>query len=348
MERFAWELVKRIGEPMPIKTIINRHGKKFLPAFLPMATAKALALAASGQISGLHLCDALLAPLGALVKTATGLPVSVSVHGLDITYPNPIYQRALRASLPRLDLVIAGSSQTSEIVAERFPPLLGRVTVINYGVGASQEPARLPRALEDTLKGRRVILTVGRLIRRKGAAWFVREVMPRLSADCVYGVAGDGPEREAIRRETGRRCLANRVLLTGRLSDSEVRALYRRADVFVMPNIPVEGDVEGFGLVALEAAVEGLPVVASRLDGIPDAVQDGQNGVLVEPGNAQAFAEALASLLSLPEPSRRALGDAYRQFTLNRYSWSRMAAEYVQVLSGLGQSTRRASEARAA
>jgi phosphatidylinositol alpha-1,6-mannosyltransferase len=173
-------------------------------------------------------------------------------------------------------------------------------------------------------------------------------VLPLLPNDVVYVVAGEGPEREAIEAAARRASADERVVLTGRVSEEEVRGLYRRADVFVMPNVPVAGDVEGFGLVALEAAVEGLPVVASRLEGIPDAVRDGLNGTLVEPLDPRAFAERLTTLLAMAPAERGELGERCKRFTLENYSWERMATEYGRALDADSGARQSAVEAEAA
>jgi phosphatidyl-myo-inositol dimannoside synthase len=91
-----------------------------------------------------------------------------------------------------------------------------------------------------------------------------------------------------------------------------------------MPNVVVAGDVEGFGLVALEASVAGLPVVAARLQGIVDAVHDGGNGELVDSGDAAGFARAVLGALAR-SPAERA---AMREYTVAHFSWRAMADAY--------------------
>jgi glycosyltransferase involved in cell wall biosynthesis len=96
-----------------------------------------------------------------------------------------------------------------------------------------------------------------------------------------------------------------------------------------MPNVVVPGDIEGFGLVALEAAVTGLPVVAARLQGIVDAVHHGGNGVLVETGDAAGFTKAVLEVLEYA-PERRA---AIREYTLRHFSWQSMAEAYERAIA---------------
>src|SRR5690606_17592950 len=105
---------------------------------------------------------------------------------------------------------------------------------------------------------------------------------------------------------------------------------------FVMPNIVVPGDVEGFGLVALEAASRGLPVVAADLEGIPEAIRDGRNGYLVPPEDVAAWTKTLHSLLLLLPEERRELGCRFQAYTAENFSWQRTAAAYVAAFSCYG------------
>jgi glycosyltransferase involved in cell wall biosynthesis len=96
-----------------------------------------------------------------------------------------------------------------------------------------------------------------------------------------------------------------------------------------MPNVVIPGDMEGFGLVALEAAVTGLPVVAARLDGIVDAVHDGKNGLLVETGDAAGFTNAVLEVLEYSPKQRGAI----RGYTLSHFSWQAMAEAYERAIA---------------
>jgi phosphatidylinositol alpha-1,6-mannosyltransferase len=124
-----------------------------------------------------------------------------------------------------------------------------------------------------------------------------------------------------------------------------LRAAYHLADLFVMPNIPVQNDIEGFGLVALEAAAAGRYVVASRLDGIPEAIVPGQNGTLLDPLDSEAFASSILHLLA-DDRKRIALGLKAREFVERHYSWDIIARKYQQVFMRVvqaQQSPRRAA-----
>jgi phosphatidylinositol alpha-1,6-mannosyltransferase len=178
----------------------------------------------------------------------------------------------------------------------------------------------------------KVLLTVGRLIERKGVAWFAEHVLPELPDDVVYIVVGEGKECEVVRDAAARAGVSNRVRLLGCVPRELVAAAYRTADLFVMPNVPVPGDMEGFGLVALEAAASGVPVVASDLEGITEAVQHERNGLLVPPRSKDAYASTLNCLLALPREQRRHLGERFREYTLRNYGWDRAARRYLDVI----------------
>lgn len=336
MERFSYHLAEELSKTADITLLANRRGKAGLAYFLPYAVAAGSYLIKREKIDVVHLCDGLLGPVGAALKSLTGVPVTATVHGLDLTYQNELYQAALSRTIGRLDHLIAVSESTRRICEQRWPALAGRVSVVPNGVSAPPDQwGRLPSFIEARFLGKRVLLTVGRLIRRKGVSWFVRQILPQLPDDVVYAVAGDGPEKEAIERSAEAAGLSNRVVLLGRVSEDELEALYARADLFVMPNVVVPGDVEGFGLVGLEAAVRGLPVVAADLQGIPEAIRDGKNGYLARPGDAADFTEKLGEVLDLPAPDRRRLGKKFANYTNRHFSWERMAAAYAQELQSL-------------
>ena len=133
------------------------------------------------------------------------------------------------------------------------------------------------------------LISVGRLVKRKGFAWFVDKVMPLLPPHVCYSIIGSGPEEEVIKDAIQRHDLQDRVRLLGQCSDSQLVQMYQESDLLIMPNRPVPGDMEGFGVVILEAGACGTPTVAAKLEGITDVITPGENGVLVENGHAEAF-----------------------------------------------------------
>jgi phosphatidylinositol alpha-1,6-mannosyltransferase len=237
--------------------------------------------------------------------------------------------------LRRLDLAMPISGATLRAMRERTGGAPD-ARVIPLGVN----PLALPDAASSMQIGSMlgvadatpVILTAGRLVRRKGVAWFVRNVLPLLRADAIYVVIGEGPEQAAIVRAAEEAGVASRVRLLGRVPDGVLAAAYARADVFVMPNVPVPGDMEGFGLVALEAAASGLPVVAAALEGITEAVRHGRNGLLVPPQDARAFVDQIECLLRLSPIQLQAMGARFATHTREHYGWDSTARQYVKAM----------------
>jgi phosphatidylinositol alpha-1,6-mannosyltransferase len=227
--------------------------------------------------------------------------VAVVVYGLDLVVRNPVYQAWLRVALRRADRVVAISDATARAARERGVDD-SRLVVLypgvslpdpEPGVAASRSATRRLLGVDESAF---VLVTLGRLVRRKGVAWFVSSVLPRLPAGVVYASAGAGPEAKAIEEAASRSGVGDRFRLLGAVDESTRESLMRGADVFVMPNVPVPGDMEGFGLVAIEAALRSTPVVAARMEGIVDAVVDGETGYLCEPMNASEFIERLVAL----------------------------------------------------
>jgi glycosyltransferase involved in cell wall biosynthesis len=346
MEQLALQVNEHMRRHADVIQMVNRGGKKALPAFLPYTLAAALREVRRGSVDAVYLADAMLAPMGAALKAASGVPVVATVHGLDVTWKNPVYQSIVPRALRQLDLVMPNSRATDAAMRERtgaLPPS----RVVPLGVNPLPAPTAADieefAGLSDLPAGTRVVITVGRLIERKGVAWFVANVLPRLAADVMYLVIGDGPQRAAIEHAAERANVVDRVRMTGRVSDGVLAAAYRRADVFVMPNVPVAGDMEGFGLVALEASASGVPVVAAALEGITEAVQQGRNGLLVRPLDGVAMARTIEELLGLPHTERRMVSESYARFTMREYGWDKTAARYVEEIESLVRAPLRAA-----
>lgn len=342
MQRFNQKLIRHLARERPFRLISWGRSQVLLPVFLVFAFCRALLLGLSGRIDRIYLSDGLLAPLGLILKKLLRVPVAVNIHGRDIAFAFPLYLTVVPAALRRLDMVICVSSQLKEICrGYGVPERILRVVPngIDPGDFAGEETAPPAEKLGVDTRGRTVIITVGRLVPKKGVDRFVAEILPELARaapEVLYLTAGDGPLREKIEKITREKGLEGNVRLLGDLpmDDGRLPALYRAADIFVMPNVEVAGDIEGFGIVAIEAAAAGLPVVASRLQGIQEAVRDGENGILLPWNDSPAFVSALLDLVKNPG-KRKELGERGRRFTAENYSWDRIARRYSDLFSEL-------------
>ncbi|MEP7051762.1 MAG: glycosyltransferase family 4 protein [Pseudomonadota bacterium] len=330
MESLSYGLTT--GFPEPKTTLALRSSQKHLVWFLPYVVLRVAFTAHRYDV--IHLGDAMLGVAG-LVPRLLGRKVAVSVHGLDLTWPNPLYQAYLRLFL-RADVFIANSEATKRIAEER-----GLAPVRTILIGVPERYFGVPRGVQDAeltrqAAGRVVLVTLGRLVRRKGVLWFVQHVLPRLPG-VLYLVIGVGADREAIERAAAEAGVTQALWLAGSVTDARLLSLLGAADIFVMPNIRVPGDAEGFGIVAIEAAASGLPVVASRLEGIPDAISDGHNGTLVPPEDAESYLSVLRPLVTNADERRRQ-GERGRAYTQEHCSWPQIIARYMALFRELADS----------
>lgn len=347
MQKAAYELWEHLSSLTEVKLVKWGGSNKWLPLVLPYLLLSSVWVLMSSRVGAIYLQDGLLAPIGCLAKILKK-PVVITIHGLDITYKNRWYQMVVPKCVKRMSKVICISESTRLECIRRGIPA-EKIQVIPDGVSdqfymASRWADRhwlreeVSRKLGFDLDNKEVILSVGRLVERKGIHWFVKDVMPRITRynkDCIYLIVGEGVYEERIREVVEERELKNNVFMLGQVDDEMLKLLFNTADVCVMPNIPIEGDIEGFGLVALEAASCGLPVVASKLEGIKDAVEDGENGFLIDSGDAQAFADVIAAL-SANDGWRARFGAKARQFSLENFSWEKVAMRYLEEFSRTG------------
>jgi phosphatidylinositol alpha-1,6-mannosyltransferase len=149
-----------------------------------------------------------------------------------------------------------------------------------------------------------------------------------------YVIVGSGPDEERLRQIVDHHGLHDAVHFAGRVPWDDLLLYYNAADVFVMPSREDPPDVEGFGLVFLEANACGTPVIGANAGGVPDAIVDGTTGYLVPPADPAALADALASVLTHPEQAR-AMGRAGRYRAATVASWGAVAGDLLAHLHTL-------------
>ena len=332
------------------------------------------------DIGAIHLCDGLMGACAGPVKRFSDVPVVLTLHGLDVVIPIEAYRRHVVERFNAFDAIVAVSRETARAcVARGIDP--GKLHVITNGIDprfVSARPdtafrARLERRIGASLQGKRVLVHIGRAVQRKGLSWFLSEVLPQLDDDVVFLMIGPRDLRRttrleralallprtraeqltqlfawsldepAIARALARPELRHRAFELGSLSFEDMVQTLLLADLFVMPNIPVRGDAEGFGLVALEAAACGLPVVASGLEGLRDAIVDGENGALLAPADAALWGSELHGLLAQPELCAER-GRRAQRYTLAHDSREQMVSGYLALFARLSaQRARRAA-----
>lgn len=322
---------------VPTGLIALRHPNRNLVWWLPLAALRLLCVAFRSRRTHVLFGDALTWATLSWIPRLFRLPSSTMIMGLDVTYSNPLYRAVVYPALRRAPHVLAISAATRAHALERVGLAANQVSVIVLGIPPEEEPpytrAEARRRILDRVGAAPdavLLLTTGRLVRRKGVLWFVREVLPRLPKDVLYLVAGSGDDRDAIERAASELGLTERVRLLGRVSDEVRTELLHGADVYVQPNIPVPDDVEGFGLVVTEASQAGLFTVAADLEGLIDAVRDGETGVRVPSRDADAWNRVLASVISDPERAEQAA--RFQAAARRGYSLQAMADRLFEII----------------
>ncbi len=327
METLAEQTHRALQEHVETILLSLGRSQRHLIWFAPFALLRTFLLLLGARVQHVICGDALMFTLLRPALLVHPPKTTVMVMGLDLTYPNALYRRAARATLRRADRVVAISGATAR-EAERLGVRPSRLAVLNPGLDippANDEKAAVRARLCERLEldpSSFLLLTLGRLIERKGVDWFIGHVLPQLPPQAFYLVAGTGPSITAIDAAIEKANIGGRVRLLGSSDHARRELLLRGADLFVMPNVPVPGDMEGFGLVAIEAALRGTPVVASRLEGITDAVVEGRTGYLCQPREAAEFVHRIEQLMSdrdeLASMSGQVRNEAERRFSFER------------------------------
>jgi glycosyltransferase involved in cell wall biosynthesis len=227
--------------------------------------------------------------------------------------------------------VLATSAYSAACIAESYRVPAQRISVVPEPIDLDRWRRALNAASERT-REEMTILCVAHLYPRKDVGALLA-AMSQLPKETVLRVVGTGPELERLRRQADGLRLGGRAEFLGHVPFDRLAAEYRRADVFCLPSRQ-----EGFGIVFLEAMAAGLPIVAVRAAAVPEVVLDGVCGILVPPGNPDALAGALKSLLSSPAERHR-MGDAGRQ-RVSIYDAPFVAARFLEAV-GLAATTGR-------
>lgn len=346
MERFNFKIFNWLKAFRIFKFVYWSGNNWWLPYFLPVAFLKYLVYCLFGKISVIYVSDGLLSPFALFFKMVFRIPAVVTIHGRDIAFSLWIYQLVVPWALKRVDRVICVSNHLKqECLARGIPESI--ILVVPNGVDfddfhveeAQTQFYKIEQLADRLIMNRPRILTVGRLVPKKGIDSFIRNILPQIVEripDVVYLVAGDGPDYAKIEEMVKDLNLQDHVCLLGRIEMKSglLSVAYQMADVFIMPNVPVKDDTEGFGIVAIEACIAGIPVVATNVDGISQAIVNGKNGFLYEHGNYVGFADKVVELLS-DKQMRLAAGAQAREFTHLNFSWKTIASQYNEIFTEL-------------
>ena len=327
-QHWSFRVHRWLPSPAHIK---GNSAKRLFQALRLRPKARRLAKESGAKYIFVSEAHSLRSMRGALTRSSlsyAGLRMGVLFHGLDlirIPAMSRTQQWIYRRTLNGFNDVFTNSLFTAQCAELELgtgrPP---------WPIGCGITPDALPPSISQHTARRElgitngpVLLTVSRLERRKGVDRTI-EALPRIRKrypSVQYIVAGDGIQRtqlEALARSTG---CADCVHFLGQFPNEDKGKLYSAADVFVMPcrHIPSR-NVEGFGIVFLEAAHYGVPVVAGCSGGVPDAVVNNETGLLVAPEYPEDIARGVLELLDNPDRARR-MAERARERVHAEYTW---------------------------
>ena len=282
-----------------------------------------------------------LALLGPLARRAGARRIVASTHGHEVGWSMlPVARSALRRIGNDADVITFVSRYTRgrfasafgpDAALEHLPPGVDTDRFVPDPVGRAQLRARY------RLNERPVVVCLSRLVPRKGQDMLIRALpaIRRRVPDTALAIVGGGPYRESLQRLADHRGVAEHVVFTGGVPAAELAAHHAMADVFAMP-CRTRGaglDVEGLGIVYLEASACGVPVVAGESGGAPETVLDGRTGTVVDGADVDAVATAVGDLLA--DPGRAAaMGVAGRHWAVDNWQWPDKGARLAELLGG--------------
>lgn len=309
--------------------VVEKIGKIVLPIFfiIPILMRE--------RVSYIH-CAHILSTgmIGLLFRIFSRIPYLLYTHSADLLeYKDNFFIRPLlRSILRHAQHVIANSMSTKKILlslsvdASKIILIYPKINSAKFSTPTDLEAIKTKYDLHD----KRIILSVNRLVARKGNDKVI-EVLPSLCAkfqDLLYVIVGDGPYRLELKRLVLTNNLQHQVFFAGALRNEEIIQMYQICDVFILANreVPEHGDVEGFGMVFLEAGATGKPVIGGNSGGAPEAILHEETGLLVNPTDTNAISNALIRILS-DSRFAHSLGRNSQQRIQQRFDWRRGVPE---------------------
>jgi phosphatidylinositol alpha-1,6-mannosyltransferase len=270
--------------------------------------------------------------VGLLARRVLGLPFIMFAHGNEIlSLRKTEWQRPL-AAVRSASAVLANSRYTAALLYQ-LGVTPARVRIVHPGCDTDRfSPNAAGAAAQRRQLGIEpdcfMLLTVANVVERKGhdvvlrAVARLRHTIPRLT----YVIAGDGPHAAVLKRLASELGVGDCVRFLGRIQAEDLPGLYAASDVFVMPSRlrDSDNDVEGFGIVYVEASACERPVIGGRSGGVEDAIVDGKTGLLVDPLDVEALAASIERLWRYPE-LRATLGQAGRHRAMSELTWRHFA-----------------------
>lgn len=274
------------------------------------------------------------------IKKRFKIPYSTFTHGSEVTQAllSTTAKSLLKKSLSEAENVFCTTDFMKKTLISELKILPEKIQIIPPGIEPlKNEPVQGVFRKKHSLENKKIIITVARLVERKGHS-IVLDALPSVikeNKNCIYVIVGKGPEKENLKKQVEKNNLSKHVLFLEGISDTKLQELYTDADLFIMPSREIKGDIEGFGIVYLEAALHKLPVIATKTGGVSEAVIHNETGILLDPppkeitdSYIQTVSKAILQTLKNPKN----LGNAGQKRTLQEFRWSIQAKKLMYFL----------------
>jgi glycosyltransferase involved in cell wall biosynthesis len=363
MQKQSYELITGYAHQHKTYKLVYDQQSSIIFFFLKMFWVVPRLLRQHPEIQLIHFNDGVCAVCCAWMKLFTDKALVVTYHGLDLVFPNVIYQKVILPFMKKFDGVITVSDYTkSECLKRGFSP--EKVHVVKNGVDLSAEytVAKVDPLVKEQVrllkeKQQSFMLAIGRPVKRKGFVWFLEEVVFKMKAEGTFILVGPYPQHGPLHRllqflpailrkqielffgmstehhqlDTLSQSLDNRnkFIWYKNLNHDSKLYLLEQASFLVMPNVKVTGDMEGFGLVALEANIHNTPVLAADMEGITSAVIPNRNGWLLESENPEAWMAGVETYLNEPPQL------SPKAFVIDNFGWQKMVDDYATTFNNI-------------
>jgi len=291
---------------------------------------KTIKFISNNHIDVIHVFSGANTPIGLLFLLygkVKGIKTGVSFYGKDILDSQHVFTLFWRLAVFLADKIGVNSKATSRLIPKW---VRHKVTILYPGVDVQVLREFKNRIVVDKKEKR--VLFVGRLIWRKSVHDLLQafsRVLEKVPESKLI-VVGDGPQREALFNLAQKLEIQDKVEFTGTLVGKELWEKYRECDVFVMPSKETRTDMEGFGMVFLEAGLFKKPSIGTWAGGIPEAVLHGETGILIPQGDIVALEKAMEQLLTNEDLAKKLGQNAYDR-VISKFSWEKATLKFLRM-----------------
>lgn len=358
LERFLYNAYLQLEDNYDVAFVGPRGAEKYLRPQTPYANTPILPMASfliRTQLNALRMArrfkpdlviagSGITAPAAILAARVVNAKSLCFVYGLDLVVENFIYQKFFVPAIRRCDTIISISQNTSRL-AKNAGVRSETIKLLHPGVelpGNDSQPDVGAFKRRFGLEENIILLSVGRLSQRKGITEFINFALPQLVArhpDIKLVIIGSEPhgalkhspgQLERIKNAIIARGLEDHVVLLGQVDEETLRDAYFASKLMVFPVIDLPGDMEGFGMVAIEAAAHGLPTISFAVGGVPDAVKEGVSGYLVKGGDYEGLVKAVLHYIDYEDAA--SWSDQCKLFA-EQFTWDKFGGRLREIIN---------------